>query len=385
VRRLEWTNALRGVAALSVLAAHFGVTFWIAQDVAAGLARRPALYPGDTGAPRSAKLLNELPLNLGAFGVGLFFLVSGYVIAISLDRYSRRGFLVGRSMRVLPTYAAGYLVTCATIALVGDPQHELHPASVAIGMIPGLQFLTGTTAPGDGIVWTLIIEMVFYLVCLATYRGLTRRWAVIGLVAAGCALIQWLIPGPAVIVGSPAGGARYLLLLAVPFLPVMLVGVTLSARSRGQLAAWPVACLVPVLAGLHFWLLSTSQVVGTSLSYQLTFLGVIASFTAIWVVGHRWRRHRVTDFFADISYPLYVVHPVLGYALLSVLSFHHVRAPIGMLATAVAAIAAAWLLHIAVENPTHRLGQRWARSIGYRPGPPVTRRRQRVHSPKHCL
>lgn len=52
-----------------------------------------------------------MPVELGALGVGAFFLVSGYVIALSVERYSRRGFLVGRLMRVLPTFAAGYLVT----------------------------------------------------------------------------------------------------------------------------------------------------------------------------------------------------------------------------------------------------------------------------------
>jgi peptidoglycan/LPS O-acetylase OafA/YrhL len=368
VRRLEWANTLRGVAALTVLGFHFAVAFWIHQDVSAGLARRDPLYVGDAGAPSFARALAWLPIDFAALGVGLFFLLSGYVIAISLDRYSRRGFLIGRCMRILPTYAAGYLVTCSVIRALSDPGRELSVGSVLAGSVPGLQFLTGTTAPGDGIVWTLIIELVFYVVCLVTHRTLTRRWQIIAGVAVACAATQWLLdPSP---LGSPQAGLSYVVLLACPFVPVMLVGVVLSAHRRGNLSRLSVALLVPLLAATHLTLASTTQVVATSLEYRLTFVSTIAIFTGIWTIGDRWHQHALADFFADISYPLYVVHPVLGYALLSVMTVHGVPAPVAVLAAAGIAISAAWLLHTLVEAPTHRLGQRWARSIAYSPGDP---------------
>jgi peptidoglycan/LPS O-acetylase OafA/YrhL len=349
-----------------VLGYHFAVAFWVHQDVSAGLARRDPLYLDDAAVPRSAQFLNWLPIDFAALGVGLFFLLSGYVIAISLDRYSRRGFLIGRIMRVLPTYAAGYLVSCATIAAVSDPNRELSPGSVLTGTVPGLQFVLGTTAPGDGIVWTLIIELVFYAICLAAYRKLTTRWQAIAAAAALCAVIQWLVdPVPP---DTSLGGLRYIVLLACPYIPVMLVGVTLSAHRRFNLGYKATAALVPLLAGLHLLLASTNQIAPTTLEYRLTFVGTIAAFTAIWLFGDGLKRHPVADFFADISYPLYVVHPVLGYALLSVMAGHGFRAPLAVLAAAAAAIATAWMLHKLVEAPTHRLGQRWARSIGYQPG-----------------
>jgi peptidoglycan/LPS O-acetylase OafA/YrhL len=88
--------------------------------------------------PRFARLLAALPVDLAALGVvALFFRISGYVIAISIDRYRRRGFLVGRCMRVFPTYAAGYLVTCAVVWAMSDPKHELVPMRVLAGAIPG--------------------------------------------------------------------------------------------------------------------------------------------------------------------------------------------------------------------------------------------------------
>lgn len=367
MRRFEWANALRGVAALTVLVCHFGVAFWIRQDVSAGLARRGPLYAADTGAPQFARVLNGVPVDLAALGVGLFFLLSGFVIAISLERYSRRGFLVGRLMRVLPTYAAGYLVTCTVIWLMTDPNGELSLGAVLAGSVPGLRYLLNVPAPGDGIVWTLIVELVFYAVCLVAYRSLTRHWPTIVAVAVACVATQSLVdPLP---VGSPQAGLLYVVLLACPFLPVMLVGVVLSAYRRGNLGRLSVAFLVPLLAATYFLLAATTKVVPTPFAYRLTFVGAIALFTAVWAVGDRWKLHRSADFFADISYPLYVVHPVLGYATLSVLSAHGVPSALAVLGAACVAISAAWTLHKLVEDPTHHLGQRWARRIAYSPTP----------------
>lgn len=367
-QKLEWANSLRGIAAATVVLYHLGICFWVLQPEAAAIARRDPLYAGDEGAPRSAEWLDAIPLELGALGVGLFFLLSGYVIAISLDKYSRRGFVVGRCMRLLPTYAAAYLVTCLVIAAMGDPNQELSLSSVLVGSVPGLQFLLGVPAPANGIVWTLIIELIFYGVCLVAYRDLTKGWEAIALVAGGCVLLHLLVQAPAAIEGSSIGGLRYVVLLSLPFLPVLLIGVALSNRSRGHISALTAGLLVPALAGVHVWLMVSTPILVTTREYKVTFLVAIALFCAIWAVGHRWNRHAMSDFAADISYPLYVVHPVLGYALMSLLAEANVQPVLAFLITTTAAVITAWLLHRLVEIPTHRLGQRWARNAGARSG-----------------
>lgn len=336
---------------MTVLTCHFAVAFWISQDISAGLARRRPLYPGSTGAPGFARVLDSLPVDLAALGVSLFFLLSGFVIAISLERYSRRGFLVGRLMRVLPTYAAGYLVTCGVIWLMSDPNHELSPRSVLFGAVPGLALLARVSAPGDGIVWTLIVELVFYAVCLVTYRALTRHWQAIVAVAAGCVAMQWLLGSVAL--DPHLAGLAYVVALACPFIPVMLVGVTLSARRRERLSGRATAIVVPLLA-------ATTTLAPASVTYRVTFVVAMTAFAMIAAVGDRWRQHPVASFFADISYPLYVVHPVLGYATISLLTGHGVPSALAVLAASVVALVAAWCLHVLVEAPTHTLGRRWA-------------------------
>lgn len=257
---------------------------------------------------------------------------------------------------------------------MGDPPGELTLPALLVGTVPGLGLVTGVAVVSDGIAWTLIIEIVFYGVCLLAFRSLTRRWWAPLLVAAGAVLVQVTVPAPTQILGSALGGATYVLLLACPFLPYMLVGVVLSAASRGHLDRPAAAGCVVALLAVHTVLLSTSSILVTSLTYRLTFLGAALVFVALWAFAGRWGGSRVTSALADVSYPLYVVHPVLGYALIATLTSRDVPAAVAVLAAALAALGAAWVLHRTVEVPTHRVGRRWARRLSPQPsGPPPER------------
>jgi peptidoglycan/LPS O-acetylase OafA/YrhL len=52
---------------------------------------------------------------LGQLGVAMFFLVSGFVISISLTKYNIQGFLLARILRIYPTYAVALTVTLVCV------------------------------------------------------------------------------------------------------------------------------------------------------------------------------------------------------------------------------------------------------------------------------
>jgi len=356
MQRIEWANSLRGLAALIVLASHYYYTFWFNHSAAAYLARHQPVLNTPQDTPALFRLLDIFPVHLGSLGVALFFLLSGYVISISFDHYSRMGFLFARTMRVLPTYAAGYLVSCAVIWALADPRGELSVHAVLAGMVPGLSHLVNVAVPADGIVWTLIIELVFYVVCLLFYRRLASCWKTVALVAGLCVLVQTVLP-------PKASGAEYVILLSAPFLPVMLIGVVLASSRRGNFLPLQTALLVAGLTVTHAVLMVTSSLAPTPLSYRVTFIGTILLFAGISACGEGWRPRTVTSLLADISYPLYVVHPVLGYAMMSVLIAHGAGAVTAAVNATVAAVLTAYLLHRLIEAPTHRLGRLWARRL----------------------
>ena len=92
-QKIGFANSLRGIAALSVVTGHYLGTFWKITDAVAGLTGivRSPVVP-----PVFAEFVVSSPVNLGAFGVALFFLISGFVIPLSFQYYGRLDFIVAR-------------------------------------------------------------------------------------------------------------------------------------------------------------------------------------------------------------------------------------------------------------------------------------------------
>src|ERR1700744_2133595 len=153
--RLAWLAALRGFAALCVVFDH-GSTLLL-------LPVRTYLYHW---------------LNLGQYGVFVFFMVSGYIVPASLERKgSVRGFRIRRAFRLYPMF-----VIAVVLALVASATGHgtytsagSHPVAAVLSWLLMLQNLnTGLNVPV--VTWTLSYEMVFYLLLAALFSwGVHRR------------------------------------------------------------------------------------------------------------------------------------------------------------------------------------------------------------------
>lgn len=140
VSRIRELDSLRGIAALIVLVFHFSL-----------------LNPG---------LL--VFTKFGVTGVDLFFIISGFVITMSLERIqSGYQFMVNRFSRLYPTYWTAIVFTfgiiCINKIFFGfEPQHPI-PTRDFLYNLTMFQYYFGVKDL-DGPYWTMIIEMLFYLV-----------------------------------------------------------------------------------------------------------------------------------------------------------------------------------------------------------------------------
>ena len=150
----------------------------------------------------SGVLRPAFPFNLADAAVDCFFVVSGFLIAGSFDR--SRGvlaFYTRRVFRLVPMYVCVVLMQAAImLALLprgpfSEPAQTLHYLLVNFCFANFLQYDIGGVldrlqVPGiNPSLWTLKIEMAFYLVMPAIGLAIRRwGWRVLGLIFAASAL-----------------------------------------------------------------------------------------------------------------------------------------------------------------------------------------------------
>lgn len=115
---------------------------------------------------RDQALTTELNFHgIGHVGVYLFFVLSAFLLGLGLmregiDAGSIRGFFVRRVFRIIPLYYAVLLAVFAVQLHTGSVQQRyLHIADGWSGFTSHLAMYRG-----DGVFWSVVIEMQFYLV-----------------------------------------------------------------------------------------------------------------------------------------------------------------------------------------------------------------------------
>lgn len=145
-KRYEELDCLRGLAALAVVLFHF-------------------TYGYDFG----LKIMSDdkFYFRYGNLGVQLFFLISGFVIFMTLDKTKKaKDFLVSRFSRLYPAYWASIIITVTLTTLLKVPFQE--------GIFSVKQVLVNFTMfqfwfkikDVDGAYWTLAVELTFYFIML---------------------------------------------------------------------------------------------------------------------------------------------------------------------------------------------------------------------------
>lgn len=353
--RIEFANTLRGLAAIFVVISHYFGVFWYNPAAVAALIKSSPLE--FVGVPLYVEWLQIHPyFNWGAFGVAVFFIISGFVIPASLGKLSGNVFLGNRVVRIMPTYVVGFTICLLAIAYNINTAGGTWPFStshVLVHFLPGLRDVLGTTNI-DGIIWTLEIEVKFYLVCALIAPLFKRRslWifaapAILAVLVAIASSI-WK-PGFDLVAGR--------LLFSAQYIVFMFAGVAFYYAHVGAIAERIGLLLAAALIAV-FVLLWRINSVGIPIFLAWNYVLAFALFWFAFAFPKFFRANPITNFFADISYPLYVVHGVAGYTLLAALREAGMRASVSLLITTASALAVSYVVHILVEKPSQVLSKR---------------------------
>lgn len=360
--KIEFANTLQGIAALSVIVAHYFDVYWTSPVTVSALTNAPLLNHQEIPVFVSAiQLFKYLNLNYGAFGVGLFFLVSGFVIPISLERKGVADFIVNRVLRIFPTYVVGFGITLLALLLscyYFDVSWMYSRDEVLIHFIPGLRDLLWSRNI-DGIVWTLEVELKFYIIC-ALFVTLFKRGSIS---VFAIPVFIALIGAYASIVLPEYGESNawlYIKLLTfiypAKFIVFMFLGVVLYYYHSGKMSLLKTSLVSIGCFSLFaaMWVHGPEKNTAT-LVYSYAMALTFFVFAMVWPTC--FQSNRITDFLASISYPLYVIHGVAGYVVLRILFDLGVAPLVSLFAVVVMALYISWVIHICVENPSQRLAK----------------------------
>jgi peptidoglycan/LPS O-acetylase OafA/YrhL len=171
--RLDFLDALRGVAVGLVLVQHVGELLV------------PAIHS-----------FTRTGVQLGQLGVMLFFLCSGFIIPATLERRpdaGRRGaltsFWISRAFRLFPLFWVS-LATAAVLVAVGRNAPD-RPLGVWDWLANATMLPALVGSPyAMSLYWTLTLEMVFYLSVSGLFLlGLHRRSVALSLTGSGVCLV----------------------------------------------------------------------------------------------------------------------------------------------------------------------------------------------------
>ena len=339
-RRMLFADGLRGIAAIWVVLYHLAE----GHHVDALLAALPIW-------------LDTALFGWGHGGVGIFFVLSGFVMALTVQRASMDGpgagrFVLRRLVRLCPPYwLAIALYTLMTFAKGG---------SVHTGQLLANVFFAQGMSGFDNInivFWTLCIEIQFYVAFAAMTWASDRVLPAGGRTIPRMAIALLALAWPLGMLVGPGWRGGFL-----PFWVFFMAGVIAFEGSRGRGAMRTVAIAFGV------------ALLGIGLMREDLFSG-IAGLTCVALVAssigngiQKWLSERPLQLLGTVSYSLYLFHNAvtgIAFRILDKIAPH--RGPAADLVCSTVAIGAcigaAWVAWFTIE----RASIAWSRRIGMRP------------------
>ena len=351
--RIWFIQLLRAVAVLLVVSGHVVLNFWCANQLYCSTLRIEPLRNLEVPSHlvKTFLLLQHWHIRPELIGVGLFFMVSGFVIPISAERYGAQRFIILRIFRLLPTYAVALAVVCLTSFAYAFFAHSHFPFS--LHELVGSLFLYDyglTKGFVDPVVWTLRIELEFYLiVAFITAVSSTRS-----LNALLCVSLTMCVMGSQTLLGW--GWLSWLSLVivgSVGSLVFMFIGTAFYNYHKRR---WDLPKFFTVSAILYLLFIAVVGSNHTEVLIQPYTLGLIL-FSFGFICRHNLGTNPVIDWVAAISYPLYLLHCVSGTVLIA-LVFTFLPNPLYCTFISLTVmLIVCQILHVTVERPGIRLGK----------------------------
>ena len=321
---------LRAVAALSVCFYHFVCSYGLINN------------------PLATKVFAY-----GAYGVDMFFVISGFIIPWSMyySGYKFKNFfqfLFKRLARLEPPYIASMVL--AILASIVAQQYVMHSSHIILNPTQiALHF--GYLIPFFkkyhwlvGVYWTLAIEFQYYLLMALTFSWVVKSnlWGRIFFYVSimGFTLIMDRIEFGRILPMGIVAWSNFL----PHYLPIFLVGIVLFLKKSDRISMKEYACVTFLL-----------------FVYSILIYGygrMVCIFTPVFfILFFQDLKFRILSFFGEISYSIYLMHDIAGNLFINLVTpqaSSHITKVLVIIGAFAVSTVSAYLLYLIVENPSKR-------------------------------
>ena len=286
----------------------------------------------------------------GYLGVQLFFVISGFVIAYSAVGRSASTFAIARFSRIYPAFFFCMTLTFLVTLTLGQGLFEA-PLKQWLANL----FIVSTALKQpyvDGVYWTLILELTFYAwVYVLIAGGIFPRYilpVLVGWFAVSLVNELWL---------SSHMMRKLLLTDQCGFFASGLLIYEIS-RGRGNAAVQTLLGCAAVVAMVSAVRHADEMREMTGGSFNVLIVAALALCCVAITVVAAWLPKlpispKVTSLLGGITYPLYLLHQMIGYVAFLLLRNYVAAGP--LLAAIVASVAvASWVVWRFVDRPGQR-------------------------------
>lgn len=294
-------------------------------------------------------MIEKFSTQTAILGVVLFFIITGYLMPMMLERYTRRNFLINRFFRIFPFLFVTMIVLGAFVGATQGIKFSI--ASYIASWT--LTYAALGIIPVAGVLWTLVIEVLFYL-CAA----IIGKFSIYKLTFFQAILLAIISAS------AKKNDAYYLMLTAIQAKYILMIcigsAVYLAEKEDNWLHKFSFVFISIVLAYIGFQIYrighedtSTYNNLGTHILALFLFLSFY------WLSKSNLLRNLPKPLYwtANLVYPIYLIHATIGFGTIAMLRSFTSEPYIMVVGAILTSILISWILHKFIEEPGISIGR----------------------------